>query len=64
MVGGEVEPDGEGEGVEVEFARGKGDYDGAEDDAADGEVANYAVVAGLLFEGEALFWGDWLGWLG
>lgn len=55
MVGGQVKANGEGEGVEVEFARWEGHDEGAEDDAADGEVAHYAVVAGLLFECEALF---------
>jgi len=62
VVGGEVEADAEGEGVEVEFARGKGHDERAGDYAADGEVADYAVVAGLLFEGEALF--GWDGGLG
>lgn len=65
MVGGEVEACGESEGVEVEFSGGEeGDY-GAGYYAADGEVADDAVVAGLLFEGEALFGGDgWGGCLG
>lgn len=55
MVGGEVEADTEGEGVEVEFAGWEGDDEGAEDYAADAEVAHYAVVAVSFFHGEALF---------
>lgn len=62
MVGGQVEAYAEREGVEVEFSGREERDDGAGEDAADGEVANDAIVAGLLFEGEALLGGD--GWGG
>lgn len=39
VVGGEVETDCEGEGVEVEFSRGEQRDGGAEDGAAEGDVA-------------------------
>jgi hypothetical protein len=59
VVGREVEADAKGEGVEVEFAGWEGDDEGAEDYAADAEVAHYAVVAVSFFHGEALFGRYW-----
>lgn len=62
MVGGKVEADGEGEGVEVEFARGQQCDRRTGDCAADGDVALVAGVALLLLEGDALVWGEDVGW--
>jgi hypothetical protein len=58
VVGRQVEAYAERECVEVEFSWGQDHDKGADDYTADTEVADYAVVAGLLFEGEALFGWD------
>lgn len=54
MVRGQVEAHAEREGVEVEFSRGQERDDGADNHAADCDIADYATVARGAFLGEAL----------